>query len=187
MAGVSQNYHETVDPAVQADEATITMATTNKALIPASRFAMLGTQFFNRIGRKLRIRAFGKITTAATPGNFTGAILFGTGADANGTSLGATAAVALTANQTNLSWEMECDIHCRAVGSAGALFCTGRWLFNNGVIANTLQPLLIPASAAVVTSSLDLTGTSIPSLQALRSGSTVETITVQDYDISPLN
>jgi hypothetical protein len=187
MAGISQNYHETLDPAVTADEATITLLTTNKALIPATRFNMLGTQFFNRIGRKLRIRAFGKITTGATPGNFTGAILFGTGADANGTSLGATATVALTAAQTNLSWEMEAYIHSREVGATGSLFCTGRWLFNNAVIATSLQPLLIPASAAVVTGSLDLTGTSIPSLQALRSGSTAETMTVQDYDISPLN
>lgn len=187
MAGLTQNYHETIDPAVQADESAITLSTTNKGLIPAARFSLLGTQFFNRIGRKLRIRAFGKITTGTTPGNFTGAILFGTGADANGTSLGATASVVLTASQTNLSWEMQCDIHCRAVGSSGSLFCTGLWLFNNGVIASTLQPLLIPASAAVVTTGLDLTGTSIPSLQALRSGSTAETMTVQDYDISPLN
>jgi hypothetical protein len=186
MAGLSQNYHETIDPAVFGDEGAITLASTNKALIPVSRYN-LGTQFFCKTGRKLRIRAFGKITTAATPGNFTGAILFGTGADANGTSLGATATIALTASQTNLSWEMEAYIHCRSIGATGTLFCTGRWLFNNAVVANTLQPLLIPASAAVVSGSLDLTGTSIPSLQALRSGSTAETMTVQDYDISPMN
>lgn len=185
MAGLSFNLHETIDPLVSADEAAVTLATTNKGLIPAARYN-LGSQFFNKVGRKLRIRAFGKITTAATPGNFTGDVLFGTGADANGTSLGATAAVALTASQTNLSWECELYISCRALGATGSLFLTGRWLFNNAVIANTLQPLLHPASAAAVVASLDLTGVLIPSLQVKRSGSTAETMTAQDYDISPM-
>lgn len=187
MAGISQNYHETIDPAVTADESTITLAATNKGLLPAARYSMISSQFFNKIGRKLRIRAFGKMTTGATPGNLTVAILFGTGADANGTSLGAIAATALTANGTNLSWNMEVYIHCRTVGSSGGLFCTGFFEANPSLIASSSQPLLIPASAAAVTGSLDLTGTSIPSIQALRSGSTAETMTVQDYDISPMN
>lgn len=187
MAGISQNYHETIDPAVTADEAAVTLSTTNKALIPASRYSMLGTQFFNKVGRKLRIRAFGKITTGTTPGNLTVALLFGTGADANGTLLAASAAVALTASQTNLSWEAIFHVHCRSIGTTGSLFATGWLEANPGVIASTLQPIMIPASAAVVVGSLDLTGASIPSLQALRSGSTAETMTVQDYDISPMN
>jgi hypothetical protein len=187
MAGISQNYHETIDPAVTADETTITLSATNKALIPAARYNLLGTQFFNRIGRKLRIRAFGKITTGTTPGNLTVALLFGTGADANGTSLCATAAVALIASQTNISWEFEAYVHCRTVGSAGGLFATGRFVAGPAVIATTAAPMFLPASAAAVVGSLDLTGTSIPSLQALRSGSTAETMTVQDYDISPMN
>jgi hypothetical protein len=37
-----------------------------------------------------------------------------------------------------------------------------------------------------VSASVDLTGSLIPSLQFLRSGSTAETMTVQDYDISPM-
>lgn len=186
MAGLTQNYHETVDPAVTADEAAVTLAVTNLALIPAARYN-LGTQFFNKVGRKLRIRAFGKITTGITPGNFTATLLFGTGAAANGVSLGATAATALTASQTNLSWEAEFYIHCRSIGATGTLFATGRFLFNNAVVASTLQPLFLPASAAVVSAAVDLTGVLIPSLQVLRSGSTVETMAVQDYDLSPMN
>lgn len=186
MAGLTQNYHETIDPAVWADEASVTLASTYKALIPAARYN-LTSQFFNKAGRKLRIRAFGKITTAATPGNLTMAILFGTGADANGVSVCASAAVALTASQTNLSWEATFYIHCRSIGPTGTLFGTGWLEANAAVIASSLQPIMIPASAAVVSGACDLTGLLIPSLQALRSGSTAETMTVQDYDISPMN
>jgi hypothetical protein len=186
MAG-GQFYHETIPPFVQADESAVTLASTNKALVPAVRYNMLGTQFFNFVGRRLRIRAFGKITTAATPGNLTVALLWGTGADANGTSIVASAAVALVASQTNISWELEAYVHARAVGSSGSLFGTGKLIVGNVVIATSNQPILLPASAAAVVGSLDLTGTSIPSLQALRSGSTAETMTVQDFDLSPMN
>lgn len=187
MAGLTQNYHETIDPAVMADETAVTLATTYKALIPAVRYNQLGTQFFNKIGRKLRIRAFGKITTAATPGNGQVGILFGTGADNNGVNVAQSAAFALIAAQTNLSWNAEIYISCRSLGATGTLFGTGWIEFNPAVVASTAQPLMIPASAAVVSAAVDLTSTLIPSLQFLRSGSTAETMTVQDYDISPLN
>lgn len=185
MAGGSY-YHDTVPPFIVADESAVTLAGTNKALVPAARYANLGAQCFNLVGRKLKIRAFGKITTGITPGNLTMALLWGTGADANGTSIVATAAVALTASQTNLSWEANFFIHCRALGSSGSLFGTGWLEANPAVIASSLQPILAPASAAAAVT-LDLTGSSIPSLQALRSGSTAETMTVQDFELSFLN
>jgi len=186
VAGLTQNYHETVDPPVFADEAAVTLAATNKALLPASRYN-LGTQFFNKPGRKLRINVFGKITTGATPGNGTMAILFGTGADANGVSVVASAAFALIASQTNLAWEATFYVSCRSTGPTGTLFGRGWLEFNPAVVASTAQPLMIPASAPVVSAACDLTGTLIPSVQFLRSGSTAETMTVQDYDISPMN
>jgi hypothetical protein len=186
MAGLSFNVHETIDPLVFADEATITLASTYKALVPTARYN-LGTQFFNKAGRKLRITAFGKITTAATPGNGQMGILFGTNADANGVTVCQSAAFALTASQTNLSWKAQFDIHARTLGATGTLFGEGIVWFNNAVVATSIQPILIPASAAAASSSVDLTGVLVPSLQFLRSGSTAETITVQDYTFEPLN
>lgn len=185
MAGLTQNYHETVDPFVSADEAAVTLATTYSALIPAARYS-LGTQFFNKFGRKLRIRAFGKITTVLTPGNGQMGILFGTGANNNGITVAQSVAFALTASQTNISWEAEVYIHARSLGATGTLFATGRIAFGAAVTA-VAQPSFVPPSAAVVSAAVDLTGTLIPSLQFLRSGSTVETMTVQDFDISPMN
>jgi hypothetical protein len=171
MAGLSFHTHETVDPLVSADEAAVTLATTYKGLIPAARYN-IGSQFFNKPGRKLRIRAFGKITTAATPGNGQVGILFGTGADNNGVNVCQSAAFALIASQTNLSWNCEIYIHARSLGATGTLFGTGWIEFNPAVVASTAQPLMIPASAAAVSAAVDLTGSLIPSLQFLRSGST---------------
>lgn len=184
MAGLTQNYHETIDPAGGiSDEATITLAATYKALLPASRYN-LGPQYFNQVGRKLWIRAFGKITTAATPGNGQMGILFGTGADANGVTLAQSGAFALTASQANMSWWCDLWVTCRSIGPTGTLFAQGFWRVNEAVNTATQQ---IPASAAVVSAACDLTGSLVPNVQFLRSGSTAETITVQDYLIAPMN
>ena len=160
------------------------LATTAKALFPASNHPLLGGQFFNIIGRKVRIRAFGKITTVLTPGNGQFSLYYGSGADATGVLLVQSAAFALTASQTNISWEAEFNVSARSLGSAGTLFATGRALFNEAVAA---PHLLIPPSAAVVSGACDLTAASLLSLQFSRSGSTAETMTVQDLEIEAMN
>jgi hypothetical protein len=186
MAGLSFNVHETIDPLCSADEAAITLLTTNKALIPTARYN-LGTQYFNKEGRKLKIAAFGKMTTGATPGNLVFELLFGTNADANGASLCASAAITLIASQTNIVWGCEFYVQCRSKGAAGTLFGRGWLEANPALIASTAQPIMIPPSAPVVSAAVDLTGVLVPSLQARRSGSTAETITVQDFEITPMS
>lgn len=178
-------YLDTREPFIGADIAAVTLAATNKALYPTSNFPVLGGQYFSRIGKKLRIRLFGRITTALTPGNLTLALLYGTGADANGVSLAASAAQTLLASQTNLSWEIDALVHCRSIGSAGTLFVTGKAIFNTAVIA--AGTFLIPASAAAVSGACDLTAANIISVQALRSGSTAETMQVHDMEVIALN
>lgn len=180
-------YNDLREPFIGTDIASVTLSTTDKALYPASNFPVLGGQYFARIGKALRIRLFGRITTAATPGNGTFDVYYGTGADANGTILASSAALALTASQTNLSWMAEIDVHCRSIGSTGTLFCTGYAKFNNAVLANTLQPMLIPASAPAVSGSIDLTAANIISVQFKRSGSTAETMQVHNMQVIALN
>lgn len=180
-------YNDLRAPFISADVAAVTLATTDKALYPPSNFPVLGGQYFSFIGKKLRVRVFGKITTGATPGNLTIDIYYGDGTDANGVLLVSSAAIALTASQTNLSWEIELTIHVRSLGSAGTLFVDGQLAANVGVISSTLQPVMIPASAAVVSGACDLTAAKMISIQAKRSGSTAETMTVQDFDFIALN
>lgn len=178
-------YHDLREPFLAADQGAVTLAATDKALYTPSAFPLLGGQYWARVGKKMQIRAFGKITTAATPGNGTFDIYYGNGTDANGTILASSAAQTLVASQTNLSWMIELWISCRTTGSAGGLFVDGRATFNTGVIA--AGTFLIPASAAAVTGSLDLTAANIISVQFKRSGSTAETMTVQDLEVNALN
>lgn len=178
-------YHDSREPCIGSDITGVTLSTTDKALYPASNFPVLGGQYFARIGKKLRIRLFGRITTALTPGNGTFGVYYGTGADANGVLLASSAAMTLIASQTNLSWEATVNVHCRSIGSTGTLFVTGAWEMNAAVVA--AQNGLIPASAATVSGSCDLTAALIISVQFKRSGNTVETMQVHDMEVVALN
>jgi hypothetical protein len=177
-------YLDTREPFIGADIAAVTLAATAKALYPPSNFPVLGGQYFARVGKKLKIRLFGRMTTAATPGNGSFDIYYGTGADANGVLLASSAAVALAASQTNLSWFCEVYVHCRSIGSAGTLFATGFGRYNEALIA-AIQ--MIPASAPAVSGACDLTASLIISVQYKRSGSTAETMQVHDMEVTALN
>lgn len=180
-------YLDTREPFIGLDVAAVTLASTLKALYPAGNFPPLGGQYFARVGKKLHIRAFGRATTGATPGNLVVSLLYGTGADANGVVLASSAATALTASQTNLTWQADFYVHCRSTGATGTLFCTGELVANPGLVASTLQPIMIPASAPVVSAACDLTAALILSVQASRSGSTAETMQIHDLEVTALN
>lgn len=175
-----------MSPEVEADFAAVTLAATYKALVPIASMPDLGAYYFLRTGKRLKIRMFGKITTGATPGNLQLALFFGSGADAAGVNIAASAAQTLVAAQTNVSWEVELNVHCRSTGAAGTLMGTGHAKFGAAVIAATT--FLIPGSAAVVSTAVDLTATGLGfTVQALRSGSTAETMAVQDMEVVAQN
>ena len=182
-------YHDTRTPFVAADVAAVTLAATAKALYPVGAFPALGAGYFNQfLGKAIRIKLFGRITTVLTPGNGSFDVYFGTGADANGTILASSGALALSPSQTNVSWQVELDVTVRKLNdaSSGALLVTGKADFNVGVLASTLAPMLIPATApAQVT--VDLSSSNIISVQFKRSGSTVETMQVHDMSVISLN
>jgi hypothetical protein len=179
-------YVDTRAPHISADVGSVTLAATSKAIIPVANIPVLGSNYFSWVGKAIRLTMFGRITTAATPGNGQWNIYWGNGTDANGTIIGSSAALALTASQANLSWRMECIIRCRALGATGALFVTGEWRANVAVLGTSLQPSLIPASVpAAVT--VDLTASNVISPQFLRSGSTVETMQCHDVIYEAIN
>ena len=179
-------FHDTRQPFIIADVPAVTLATTAKALYTASFSPVFGGQYWT-LGKRIRIRLFGRITTVLTPGNGQFTLFYGNGADNTGVSLVTSAAFALTASQTNLAWTAEFYVHVRSTGSTGTLFADGTALFNNAVVASTLQPLMIPASAPVVSGACDLTAANILSVQFSRSGSTAETMQVHDIQIDALN
>ena len=171
-------------PHIATDVASVTLAATNKALYPVANVPAMGKDYWT-VGKAVRLEVMGRMTSVLTPGNLTLSLFYGTGADANGTSLAATAAQAWTASQTNLSFWAWWDIHCTAIGTAGALFAFGVAKFNEAAIAPSL---FMPASAAATTSALDLTvASNILSVQALRSGSTAETMQLHKVRVTSLN
>lgn len=180
-------YVDSRAPFIGGDVAAVTLATTAKALIPIANIPILGGNYFNFIGKAVRIRLFGRMTTVLTPGNGQFSLYYGSGADAVGTVIAQTAAVALTASQTNMSWQAEMIVRCRTLGNAGTLFCTGEFRANVAVLASSLQPILIPATAPAASASVDLTSSQILSPQFSRSGSTAETMQVHDVSYEALN
>lgn len=179
-------FYNQLQPLNAVDVASVTLLTTDLPLVAATGLLPNLSNYFSYVGKRLRIEMFGRITTAATPGNLTFDIYWGTNAAANGTILASSAAQALTASQTNLSWTAQLDIQCRSVGSGtlGSLFCTGFAMLNEAVAA---PHMLIPASAPAVVASLDLSAANTVSVQAKRSGSTAETMQVHRVDYFEVN
>lgn len=180
-------YLDTRTPFMTSDIAAVTLASTDKALYPAANFPVLGGNYFGFPGKTIQIDLFGRMTTGTSPGNLTWDIYWGTGADANGTILQSSAAVALVASGTNLAWTASFKVRCTAIGSSGTLFVTGWTEFNVGLVASTNAPVLIPASAPATSSAVDLTAANIVSVQFKRSGTTAETMQVHQLHVTALN
>ena len=180
-------YNDLREPFVVSDLTAISPLATAVALYTPSAFPVLGGQYFSRPGKAIKIQIFGRMTSALTPGNVSWAVFYGTGASNNGVNLAASAAKAWTASRANDSFYLETIVTCRTTGSAGTLFCTGFVMPNVGSVASTLQPVLIPDTAPVVSAACDLTAALIISVQAIRSGSTAETMQVHQMQVTALN
>jgi hypothetical protein len=196
MAGETQNYHETRNPHTQtADYSTITLSTTSKSIasvttdLPGSGLTFAAGYW--DIGKKWHVRMFGKATTGTTPANLTVEIRHQTGAtvtDAGGTILATSGAVAMGASKTNASWFIDFTVEARAaVGTAAGLFAKGFMLADSttALLASTVQPLFIPATAAAAVN-VDTTLAGTINIQWKRSGSTAETVTVQDFQVNAI-
>jgi hypothetical protein len=85
-----------------------------------------------------------------------------------------------------MSFQMEGIIRCRSLGATGTLFGTGMFSANVAVLASTLQPVMIPATAPAASASCDLTASLVISPQVIQSG-TAGTIQVHDVSYEALN
>lgn len=177
-------YLDSRAPFISTNVTAVTLATTDKAMYPKDNFPVLGGNYFNYIGKSILIELFGRFTTAGTPGNLTVDVYYGSGADANGTIISSSAAVALTASQTDLSWYMRYLVRTRTLGASGTLFGTGFIIFNESLIASHM---MIPASAPAASAAVDLTAANIISVQFKRSGSTGESARVDEMQVTALN
>jgi hypothetical protein len=200
VAGETQNYHETRDPYFQsADFGSTSPITTSISMVPILRVPATNLAFpagyWLKPGRRWHIVFQLKVTTAATPGNFTFEIRHQTGAaptDAGGTILATSAATAFTLSKTNITAYLHVYIEARGdattfVPTATPLYAYG-YLTADGtsaLITSPGNPIMIPASAAAAVN-IDGTLAGTIHVDAKRSGSTAETIVVQDLAVNAM-
>lgn len=155
------------------DETVITLATTMKLLWPAAR-TILPANYW-KVGKVVRLEAFGKATTDGTAGNYVFEAALGVGDAPAGLAAGAT--VAGTVSQTNITWTAWAYFECVSMATpATAKFrIWGEWRPAVALLASTLQPYLFPGSApADITVDASLATSSL-GFQLQRSGTGVWT------------
>lgn len=187
-------YHQTLPPFQTAAESSVTLTTTYKGILPTLRYSQkLGSGWFDLYpGRRLRMRAAGTLVTSTGAGNLQVGVLFGSNADNTGTNIGQTAARALTSSiSTPAAWILDLIIashaNISAGGSNGKLICSGLFSIDTAIVAASLQPMLLPSASLAETTGLDLTGTSVPSIQMLASAGSSIACVVQDFQIDEYN
>lgn len=177
-----QFYQDMRPPWLTTDTAAVTLATTAKLLWPVlANTATFPSDWFE--GKQIMVRAFGRITTPAGAGAVTTSVSFGT-ADNTGL-IASSAANAVTASQTNISWRVEVRVRCREVAPAGG---TNSDLLGTGIVESAVMtattPTMIPASAAAPITNADLTAASQGiGLQMAMATTTGGTVTTHDLEL----
>jgi hypothetical protein len=140
-----QNFCELLMPVMTAD-GTAVAGTTEGVLFPAA-YTALPANFFDSPGKTVRFRAFGVMTTGATPGTLTLTPRYGT--TTGGTTLGAgTVSGTLVASKTAVPWFIDATVICRAIGSSGSIAFFGIWECPQGY---TTAPGIVETGQGAVT------------------------------------
>jgi hypothetical protein len=174
------HYLDKTEPLMSAAQATVTLATTDKLIVPAAFTNAWSAGFGGKVGKTIYLTYYGSITTGATPTNI-GVELYWGGADAGGTLLASSAALALVANQTSVPFRIEAYLTNRGpYGTACSVIPWAICKFGTAVIASPNDHFIVPAGAPTAVN-VDVTAASVGfNVQIKRTGSTAETVTVQD-------
>jgi hypothetical protein len=153
-----QGWQETLITA-QVDGTALTNTTTATSILPAAAKLVLPANFM-AIGKTLRVKASGRISTVVTsPGTLTLDVRFGSTVVANGGAMNLN-----TTAQTNATWLLEMLLTCRAIGASANLMWTGEWksraIVGSGTAAaGSAGQVLLPDTAPAVGSNFDSTAT----------------------------
>jgi len=122
----------------QVDGTALTAAAAASAIPPAAKFT-LPANYFDFIGKQLMVKATGRTSVVATtPGTQRYDIRFG------GTVVFDSQAIALVVTNayTNIGWNLEILLTCRAIGATGNLFGQGTYTAPNVLGgANVAMPI----------------------------------------------
>jgi hypothetical protein len=151
-------YADTRQPFMIADQTQITG--TAEALLWPAQYTSLVANYFT-VGKMVYINSAGKMSTAgSSQGNLTLNLRYGT--TTGGTSVAASAATALAATKSNITWQLEAWVCCQVAGSgtAGKLVGWGRFMFDGagGLFTTAAQnPLYFPATTPGTQAGVDTT------------------------------
>jgi hypothetical protein len=183
-----QTWQETLITA-QIDGTALANTTTATSLLPAAAKATLPSNYFSAIGKTLRVKASGRVSTlVTTPGTLTLDMRFGATVVANGGAMNLN-----TAAQTNATWLFEMTATCRAIGTSANLMWTAQWasraIIGSAVVASggvTVTPL--PDTAPAVGSNFDSTVTQqVDFFGKWSTGDPANSIQLHTYTLESLN
>lgn len=188
----NQSFSETLIVG-QSDGSPLSNTLTATSIIPvAAKLLIPANSWF--IGRALRVRATGRISTVVTtPGTFTFTLQLGptstiVAATSGGLGLNIIA-------QTNQTWDLEWLLTCRAIGNAAltTLMHTGKWTSRASLLAPAtttagVGTTLFPETAPVVGTGFDATvNNTLDMFGAWSVASASNSITVHQYTVEALN
>lgn len=180
----------------QIDGTALASSTTPTSIIPPAARFTLPSNFFSVIGKSIRVKAFGRISTVVTtPGNLTLDVRFGTVAVPIVVFNGGASALNVAA-QTNAAWDFEATLTCRAIGASTTANMIGvgkfisRASLNAPAVGTTtgVGTVLLPDTAPAVGTGFDSTITNVVDLFATFSVSNAaNSIQVHGYTLEALN
>jgi len=185
-----QTWQETLVQA-QSDGAALTNTITETSILPGQAKYTLAANFLDYIGKTLRVRASGRISTVVTaPGTMTFRVKFGS------IAVGTSPAFALNVvAKTNVTWVLEWSLTTRTLGqtTTATLMHTGMWT-SEAVIGSPVPgtggsgSLLIPASAPAVGTGFDSIVANVVDLSAQWStASASNSIQLHQYALESIN
>lgn len=196
MSGGPALSFEEVLVTAQGDGSALTNSTTPTSILPPAARFTLPSNFFANIGKSIRIKASGRISTLVTsPGNLSFAVQFGTVASPISVFSSGTTALNVTA-QTNATWDLEVNLVCRAIGSgtSATMLGVGKWIsrasLNGPAVGTTtgVGTVLLPDTAPAVGTGFDSTITNVVDLYATFSAaSSSNSIQLHQYSLESLN
>lgn len=170
----------------QGDSTALTASTTATTIInPQAKWTM-PANFFDRVGRRIRIVAGGRISTVTTPGTLTLSVKIGSVVVAISTAM-----VLSTTAKTNVTWMLWWDLVARSVGAStsATLMHIGEWVSEAAgatTVAGEAKSIMIPTSAPAVGTGFDSTTAAALDLQGTWSISNADSIQTHMFDLYDL-
>lgn len=190
----AQTWMETLITA-QLDGTALASSTAATSLLPPQSRLTLPSNFFSYIGKKLRVKAWGRISTVVTtPGTLTLDLRLGTVASPITVFNGGAMNLNVTA-QTNATWEFEAMLTARAIGSGTSanLMGIGRFasralIGSPAVAAGYAGAALLPDTAPPVGTGFDSTITNVVDFFGTWSVSNAaNSIQVHEFSLESMN